>query len=210
VLEKMTLEQFSQALASPSPTPGGGSAAALAGSLSASLVMMVCDLTIGREKYRAHDETLSGVRQRAEHLRRDLLALVDRDAAAYESVMAARRLPKGNAIEKQARESAIARATLFATETPLATAEGCASLLDLAVEVARKGNVNAVSDAGTAAMLAYAGLRAGVMNIRTNLHGIADPARQAVIRDRVRRLEVDGERLREEALTAVFGRISPA
>ena len=210
MLEKMTLEQFSQALASPTPTPGGGSAAALSGSLAASLVMMVCDLTIGREKYRAHDDALTGIRERAGHLRRDLLALVDRDASAYESVMAARRLPRGNRIESEARDAAIAQATLFATETPLATAEACASLLELAIEVARKGNINASSDAGTAAMLAYAGLRAGVMNIRTNLQGIVDPARQAVMRDRVRRLEVDGERRREEALAAVFSRMSPA
>ncbi len=209
MLEKMTIEGFSEALASSSPTPGGGSASALAGSLAASLVVMVCDLTIGREKYRAHDEAMAVARQRAIALRRDLLVLVSRDAASYEAVMAARRLPKGTDAETRVRETAIAQATLYATETPLATAEACAAVLEIAVEVAHKGNVNAVSDAGSAAMLAYAGLRGGVMNIRTNLKGIPEPARQGIIRDRVRRLEVDGERRREEALAAVFSRIGP-
>lgn len=205
----MTLEQFSGALASASPTPGGGSAAALAGSLAGSLVVMVCDLTIGREKYRAHDEALAALRSRAERLRQDLLALVDRDAAAYDGVVAARRLPKGTPGEIQAREAAIARANLFATEAPLAAAEACATLMEIAIEVARKGNLNAVSDAGSAAMLACAGLHAGIMNIRVNLPGIADPDRQAIVRDRVRRLEIDGEKRRGEALAAVFGRIGP-
>jgi glutamate formiminotransferase/formiminotetrahydrofolate cyclodeaminase len=150
---------------------------------------------------------MSRFRQRAEMLRRDLLALVDRDAAAYESVVTARRLPKGTGAEVQAREAALARANLFATETPLATAEGCATLMEIAVELARKGNINAASDAGSGALLAYAGLRAGVMNIRTNLPGIADPGRRAVILDRLSRLEVEGEKHREEALVAVYSRI---
>ncbi len=208
MLARTTLEQFTQKLAAGTPTPGGGSAAALAGALAASLLQMVCDLTTGRERYRVHEEAVRSIRQRAEGLRRDLLVLVDRDAEAYDGVVQARRLPKGTPAEEAARRAALARANLFATETPMATADACAALMTLAVELAYKGNVNAVSDVGSAALLAYAGLRAGVMNIRVNLPSIEGPERAAKVRERVRRLEVDAERLREEALGAVFSRLN--
>jgi formiminotetrahydrofolate cyclodeaminase len=201
-----SVEEFATALAAGAPTPGGGSAAALSGVLAAALIEMVCDLTIGREKYRDREAGLRRACARAAALRRDLLALVDRDAQAYDAVVAALRLPKGTEREKRARAGALGRATLYATETPMATAEACAVLLGLAVEAARDGNPNAVSDAGTAALLAYAGLRGAVLNVHANLGGIGDAARAAGLRDRVRRLEVDAERRREEALAALAAR----
>src|SRR5947209_9727633 len=79
MLSRMTLEQFTEALAAATPTPGGGSASAQAGAMAAALVQMTCDLTIGREPYRAHDQAVRAIRARSEGLRRDLLALVDRD-----------------------------------------------------------------------------------------------------------------------------------
>src|SRR5256885_7172959 len=94
MLSRMTLEQFAEVLAAPTPTPGGGSASAQAGALAAALIQMTCDLTIGREAYRAHDEAVRAIRARSEGLRRDLLALVDRDAEAYDEVVRALRLPK--------------------------------------------------------------------------------------------------------------------
>jgi formiminotetrahydrofolate cyclodeaminase len=207
MLVKLSLEDYAARLAAATPTPGGGSAAALSGALSAALLTMVCDLTMGRERYREHEEALRAIRERALGLRKDLLVLVDRDAQAYDSVMAALRLPSGSEIEKKARSAALSRATSFATETPLATADACAALIGLAVEVARRGNVNAVSDAGAAALLAYAGLRSGVMNVRINLKGIGEEERVARLRERVRRLEVEAEKRREEALATVISGI---
>jgi formiminotetrahydrofolate cyclodeaminase len=207
MLAGRTLGEFAELLAQGTPTPGGGSAAALAGGLAASLVRMVCDLTIGREKYRDAEEELRGVRERAAGLGRDLLALVDRDAEAYGAVVAARRLPRGTPAEQAARDRALQNAVSFATETPAATAEACAALMELAIVTARRGNRNAASDAGSAALLAYAGVRAAVLNIRVNLQGIVDPGRVARLRDRVRRLEVDAEKRREEALKAVASRL---
>jgi methenyltetrahydrofolate cyclohydrolase len=206
MLSGMTLEQFTEALAASTPTPGGGSASAQAGAMAAALVQMMCDLTIGREPYRAHDEAMRAIRTRAEALRRDLLALVDRDAQAYDEVLRALRLPKRTDAEKQARSEALERANLFAIETPLAISDACAALMATAAELAYKGNVNVVSDVGTAALLAYAGLRGGILTVRVNLKGVRDEARAARLRERVRRLEVDSERLREEALTAVYVR----
>jgi formiminotetrahydrofolate cyclodeaminase len=204
MLAKTSLEEFTAKLASGAPTPGGGSAAAMAGALSASLIQMVCDLTLGRDKYRAHDESVRRIRQKAEAMHRNMLALVDRDADAYDGVMAAIRMPKGTEREKAARREAMGRANLFATETPMATAEGCVTLLGLAGELVGKSNTNALSDVGTAAMLAYAGLRGGAMNVRINLSGIVDAGHAARARERVQRIEVEGEKLREESLRAVF------
>ncbi len=206
MLTKTTLEEFTQQLAAGTPTPGGGSAAALAGALAASLVQMVCDLTLGKDRYREHEETVRTIRQRAEALRKDLLILVDRDAEAYDAVMRALRLPKGTEAEKRRRGEVLARANLFATETPMATADACVVLMALAIELAHKGNQNALSDVGAAALLAYAGLRGGVMNVRANLKGIEPEELVAKLRDRVRRLEMDAEKRREEALAAVFSR----
>src|SRR5574341_1325414 len=81
-LHTMTLEQFSEALAAATPTPGGGSASAQAGAMAASLIRMMCDLTAGRDQYRAHEQAVRANRERAEFLRKDLLALVDKDAQA--------------------------------------------------------------------------------------------------------------------------------
>src|SRR5215510_11811765 len=78
MLRRMTIEQFAEALAAATPTPGGGSASAQAGAMAASLIQMMCDLTLGRERYREHDEAVRAIRGKAEGLRRDLLTLVDR------------------------------------------------------------------------------------------------------------------------------------
>jgi len=206
MLSRMTLEQFAEALAAATPTPGGGSASAQAGAMAAALIQMMCDLTIGRERYRAHDEAVRAIRARAEGLRRDLLALVDRDAQAYDEVIRALRLPKETDAQRRSRAEALERANLFAIEAPLAIADACAVLMGVASEMATRGNVNAVSDVGVAALLAYAGLRGAVLNVRVNLKGVGDESRAAKLRDRVRRLEVDSEKLREQALTAIYVR----
>jgi formiminotetrahydrofolate cyclodeaminase len=206
MLTGLTVEEFMEALAAPTPTPGGGSASAQAGAMAAALLRMMCDLTLGREAYRPHEEAVQGIRGRAESLRKDLLALVDRDAEAYDSVVRALRLPKSTPAEKEERAAALGRANLFAIEAPMAIADACAVLMGMAGELAFKGNVNAVSDVGAAALLAYAGLRGAILSVRVNLKGVTDEARATRIRERVRRLEIDSERLREESLTAVYVR----
>ncbi len=208
MLVKTELERFSERLAAGTPTPGGGSAAALSGVLAASLIHMVCELTIGREAYREHEEAVRAMRDRAGALRRDLLVLVDRDAEAYDDVMKAIRMPKGSEAEKTTRKKALAQANLFATETPMTTAEACAALMRLAVELVDRGNRNAISDVGSAALLAYAGLRGGVLNVRINLAGLAETDHAAKALNRIRSLEVDAETLRERVLTAISDRMN--
>ena len=203
MFSRSTLEQFGDSLAAATPTPGGGSAAALAGSLAASLVEMVCGLTIGKEAYRDHEPALLVMRDRAGTLRRELMAMVDRDALAYDGVMAAIRMPKGSDAEKAARQEALGCANMTATEIPLATAECCAALMGFARDLVSRGNRNALSDIGTAAVLAEAGLRGALMNVRINLGGLPDPVKAAAIRDRARDLEVECDRLRLASLEAL-------
>lgn len=202
MLKDLSIEKFSEHLAAGTPTPGGGSAAALSGALAASLLRMVCDLTIGKEKFRAQQQDLEAIRGRVEGYRRDLIALVDRDAQAFEDVMEARRSPRGSEEEKRVRAEALTRANQFATETPLATAEACAALVAASAEVMEKGNPNALSDAATGALLACAGLRSALMNVRINLADLppGDAARAARIRERIDRLESEAERGRSRAI----------
>ncbi len=207
MLTGQSLEQFSASLASGTPTPGGGSAAALAGSLGAALVQMVCALSVGREACRPHEAALGRAAERAQALRGELLGLIDRDAAAYDGFLRAVRLPKGSDTEKAARKMAMQGATLVATKTPLATAAAAVAVLGLAHEVAGMGNRNAISDAGTAAALAHAALMSAGMNVRINLGGLGDPASAAGIEERLRGLETEGLRLRDACFAAVTAAI---
>lgn len=155
-------------LASTDPTPGGGSAAAWAGATGAALVAMVS----GMDKTRTGDADerarLDAARARAETAGVALRSLVDEDAAAYDVVMAAYRLPKGTDDEKAARKTAIQTALQRATDVPLGTAEACLTVLQAAVAAAADGNPNAISDALTGGVLAWAGLRGALENVRVN------------------------------------------
>ena len=154
--------------ASPDPTPGGGSAAALAGALGAGLVSMVSAMPKTRtgapgERDRL-DAALGWAREAGARLRR----LVDDDAAAYDAVVAAYRLAKGTDEEKAFRKAAVASAMERATEVPFRTAEACLVVLKAAQEAAAHGNANALSDARTAGALAWAGLVGAAENVRIN------------------------------------------
>jgi len=154
--------------ASPSPTPGGGSASALAGALGAALAAMVCAMpktrTGAAEERTRLDEALRQTREAGARLRE----LIDEDTAAFEAVLAAYRMPKGSDEEKSARKAAIDRAMERATAVPLETAKACVTVLDAAVEAAGHGNAHALSDARTAGALAMAGLLGAVENVRIN------------------------------------------
>jgi methenyltetrahydrofolate cyclohydrolase len=167
-----TLADYIDALASSEPTPGGGSTAALAGSLAASLVSMVCNLTIGKRRYREAEPTLREVLAQAEALRGRLGELMERDVAAYDGVMRAYRLPQGTAQEQDARQGAMQQALQEATRVPLEIAEGCAQVIELALPAAELGNPWAVSDAGAAALLAEAALHSALLNVQINLRSL--------------------------------------
>ena len=161
--------------ASPDPTPGGGSASALAGATGAALVAMVCAMTKTRTGSEAERERLTAALGWAREAGSRLRALVDEDAAAYDAVMVAYRLPKSSEEEKAVRKEAVARAMSGAIAVPLRTAEACLVVLRAASEGSAHGNPNATSDARTAGALAWAGLLGAAENVRINLGPGADP-----------------------------------
>ena len=159
-------------LASSSPTPGGGSVAALCGALGAALNSMVANLTIGKKKYADVEKEMKAALAGAETLRLELTQMIDEDAAVFDKVMVALKMPKETDAEKASRKTALQQALVDAATVPLAVMEMCVGVIRMAKPVAEHGNVNAVSDAGVAALVARAGVHAAGLNVRINLGGI--------------------------------------
>lgn len=171
-LAELTVRDLTERLASRAPTPGGGSASALGGALAAALVEMVCELTAGRPGYDAVDGISRQVRTAAGELRVSLLEAAEEDAAAYDRVADARRLPRDTDEEQAARKAAIAEASVAATEVPLRVTRLALDVLDLAARMAPIGNRNAISDAGVAALFASAAARGAAFNVTINLSAL--------------------------------------
>lgn len=170
--EKMTIQAFLDELASNSPAPGGGSVAALCGSLSAGLVSMVSNLTIGKEKYKADWAEMEAVVKKSEALRAKFVDLMNEDTESFNLFMAALKMPKDTDAQKAERRAALGKASEKATEIPLTTLETCAEAIALTITAAKHGNPNTASDAGSAALLAEAAAKAASYNVRINLPGI--------------------------------------
>jgi len=185
MLIEKTLKDFIAELASDSPAPGGGSAAALASSISASLVSMVCNLTIGKEKYKEHETELQKVLNEAESLRKKLLQLIDKDTEAFMSVMAAFKLPKGSVEEKKIRSEAIHKAFIGAAELPLEVCRCCLKIIKIGEKIINYGNPNAASDAGVAVLMAGAGARGAAFNVQINLGSILDKAKKQELNEKL-------------------------
>jgi len=174
-LVALSVSDFSLALASDAPAPGGGSAAAAAGASGAALLAMVVRLTVGKEKYRASWPELEPLTARLEEVRVRLLELVDEDTAAFDAVVAARRLPKDEPEAAARRTRAIDEANLVATTVPMQTAFFAHEALKTAPLVLEKGNLNAASDAWVAALLLHGAALGALANVRINLPGVNDP-----------------------------------
>ncbi len=189
VLERRILQQrergysphdYVAAVAGADPFPGGGSVAAIAGSLAAALTGMVATLTLGRPRYREIEDEMRGVALESERLRNELEALAARDAEAYASVTDARRLPSAEPHDAAHRARAIQGALFAAARVPLEVARLSERVITLIITVAQRGNCNAISDAGVAALMANAACTAAAYNVRVNvkLLGDVDGARE--------------------------------
>jgi glutamate formiminotransferase/formiminotetrahydrofolate cyclodeaminase len=180
---------FLDLLAAGKSTPGGGSAAAYSGAMAAGLVVMVARLTINKKKYKDVENRMGEIIEEAEKLRNEMTASVEKDAAAYDKVVAAFRLPKTTKKEIDTRKKAIQDTTLKATQAPLEVANMAVSVLSLALEVAEKGNPNAITDAGTGAALGLASLRGASMNVRINLDSLDDQSKVKKFSSEIEALE---------------------
>jgi glutamate formiminotransferase/formiminotetrahydrofolate cyclodeaminase len=167
-------DTFLDDLAAGTATPGGGAAAAYAGAMSAGLVAMVARLTAGKKKYAPVEAKMQEIINEADGLRDTFNRAREEDIEAFDAVMDAYRLPKDSDKEKEQRTKEIKAATLHATEVPLGVCRLATQALKLAYQVAKDGNLNAASDAGTAGALAMAALRGASANVRINLKELPD------------------------------------
>jgi formiminotetrahydrofolate cyclodeaminase len=173
---QIALADLLDAFASNEPVPGGGSAAALAGAVGASLLIMVAGLPKTRTGAPEEAADLAEASARLRPLRDTLASLVERDSAAYTAVLEAMRLPKATDADREARRAAIEEAMRGAIDVPMDTMRACQQAVRGAVIVARNGNTNAATDTGTAVLLLMAGLRGAALNVDVNVKNLADAA----------------------------------
>jgi formiminotetrahydrofolate cyclodeaminase len=170
----MSLQAFTDRLASSDATPGGGSATAAAGALAAGLTAMVARLSAERPKYAPYAATHAHALEVAEAVRTRFLALVDEDAAAYAAFGEARRLPKERPEEAAARTAAVAASAVRAAEVPLEIVRQCHALVHEIESLAGRSNLNAASDLDVAAQLTLAAARGAGANVIINVPTIDD------------------------------------
>ena len=164
------VETFYDEVASSSPAPGGGSVAASAGALSAALTAMVCRLTVNKKQYAGVKDELADIRDKTDKLRTGLEDLVEIDKKAFDAVMEAFKLPEDQ------RDAGVEKATQHAASVPLTVMQKALEVMEMALVVAQKGNVNSVSDAGVAGLMAHAAIEGAGYNVAINLGSLTDKA----------------------------------
>jgi formiminotetrahydrofolate cyclodeaminase len=206
-LTDQAVSQFLDALASSAPAPGGGSAAALSGALGAALVSMVCNLTLGKKKYADVQDEIAALVEQSEDLRNKLTELLEADVQVYTGVSNAYKMPRKTSEEKAARSAAIQEALKDAAKVPMQVAEACAQVLGLCTPAAELGNVNVVSDAGVAALMAEAGLRSAALNVIININAIKDAAFSDAMRDELNLLLEGRPALKDQIYELVVSKL---
>lgn len=202
-----SVERFLDRLASADATPGGGSAAAIMGAMGAALASMVCNLTIGKPAYLEVEPQMQRSLTEAEGLRRQLTGMVADDVAAFDTLMAAYKLPKATDEDKAARSAAIQSALKAATDAPLACARACAEVIRVCAQVAQHGNVNVISDAGVGVVAAWAALRSAALNVYINAPSIKDRAFADARLTEVEALQAECQPLAEQVFALVRGKL---
>ena len=175
-LVNKTVVDFVDEVSRDTPAPGGGSIAALAGSLSAALASMVANLTVGKGEFDAQYDDLCDLAGRAQRLKDELVRAVDADTEAFNVVIEAMRMPKDTPEQLQVRAKAMRDGYKSAARVPLRTAELCREALDLCLRAAKIGNMAMMSDAGVGALMALAGVQGAIYNVRINLPHTKDDA----------------------------------
>jgi len=203
-----TIDAFLAQLASDAPTPGGGAVAGLAGANGAALIEMVCNLTIGKVGYEEVDERMRAIVAEATAGRAALLDLADRDATAFDGVMAAFKMPKDTDAQKAERSLAIQREYEAAAVVPLECAKQAAALMGLAAEVTKIGNAQAASDGSSAAQCLSAAVWCATYNVEINAAALKDQAKAQALRDEVSALRASTQAQLDAANQAFAERIA--
>lgn len=173
-MKDMSISKFADSVASNEPVPGGGSVAAVCGTLSAALSEMVANLTIGKKKYAEYENEMNEIKARAMVLRNKLTDYIEKDSIAYNKVMDAYKMPKETEEEKTLRKLAIEDGSKIAATVPLEVALISYEILPLTEAIVLRGNSNAVTDGLVAAMLARTAVLSALLNVRINLGSIND------------------------------------
>lgn len=202
-LVAMPVDRFVDEVSSESPAPGGGSVAALAGSLAAGLSAMVANLTVGKKGYEAAWTELSDLAERAQAVKDQLVCAVDDDTDAFNAAMAAMRMPKSTPEEQASRNAALEAGYQQASRVPLQTARACLDAMKLSLVVAEKGNTNSASDAGVAALMGRAGVEGAVLNVLINLGSVKDDAFKQACRAETAGLVKDAATLCDDVVAKV-------
>jgi len=176
LLTNQKITDFLHKTASGTPVPGGGSVSALSAALGAGLTEMVANLTIAKKGYEAVENQMTEIAETARKLREKLVTEVDKDANAYQDVLAAFKLPKTTEDEKTQRAQAIQDAMKNAARVPLGVANNALQVMDLAEKVIRNGNRNAASDGAVGTMMARTAVLGALFNVKINLASVKDQA----------------------------------
>ncbi len=195
-----TITSLLEAISAADPAPGGGSAAALVGATGTALLVMVTGMPKSRTNAIAEREALDSAHTELLRLRDELASLVDRDASAYDLVVAAFRKPKATDAERLERKAAIQDATRVATEVPLETIRACVRAMQEGRAAAAYGNPSAASDVKVGYRLLLAAAEGALDNVDINLGGLTDTALQTAIREESAQLMRDARTLLTEVI----------
>jgi len=206
-LVEMKVSDFANEVSRESPAPGGGSIAALAGALGASLFSMVSNLTASKPGSEKNDSLLFEIAEKAQNLKDELIKAVDDDTNAFNSYMEARRLPKKTAEEKAARNKAMLEGLKEAVKVPLNTARLSLESLKLAKTVADIGNPNSITDVGVGAHIARTGVIGGIYNVLINLKDIEDVEFNSAMKQECELLRAEADNLIEKIEEEVISKI---
>ncbi len=209
-LASLTVRDFVDTTSSDAPAPGGGSVAALCGSLASGLAAMVASLTVGRADYADAAAELDAVAVQGQDLKEMFLHAIDADTDAFNEMMDAMRLPRKTPEQKTARQAAMIAAQKLATDVPLSVLEACPQTVELAGVALDKGLGSAASDAGTASAAALAAARGAYLNVMINLDGLADPDYVATTRERAREALEQTQLASDEVFASVRARLENA
>mgnify|MGYP000064532007 CR=1 FL=1 len=202
-----TTAEFLAQSASSAPTPGGGSVSAYVGALGASMVCMVANLTVGKEKYKDVEPQVKEILAKGEKLLADLKNGLTQDIEEFSNFMAVLKLPKDTEEQKAARATKMQEVLVSATNTPLGIAQNCFAVLELAHELAPIGNKGAISDVGVAAYLAESALKAAMFSVDINLPQVKDTEYTEKVKKERERLFTEAEKLKNETVAIVQSRL---
>lgn len=200
MFKELTIDQFTDLLASDSSVPGGGSASALTASIGVSLVAMVASLTIDKKGYEEHWDEMKEIKNKMEDYRNFFLNAMDEDAESYARVIDCFKLPKDTDNEKEIRAKAIQDALYGAALVPLEIADKAAEIFPYVGTVVTKGNKNALSDGAVAALMARAAVKGAVQNVEINANSLKDEERKSMLMGRSSELMQRVDKMEEEIM----------